>query len=100
MAGFELVPNEVRAVASVLREGSDLAARAGMEFAALGEGLPAPATGRRLLPALNTLSAGWTAVLDDVVAGLTHLSGWLDEAVTALVAADDEAVGGWSGFPR
>ncbi|MEP6979482.1 MAG: hypothetical protein ABJA16_01830 [Nakamurella sp.] len=91
MAGFEMFSDGVRGVAASIREGSELAAQAGVALVDLAAGLPPPPVGLRLTVALEALSASWANVLADVVADLAQLATWMDDAVTATVAADSTA---------
>lgn len=91
----------VRGVAASIREGSELAAQAGVSLADLAAGLsPPPPVGLRLTVALEALSSSWSDVLADVVADLAKLATWMDDAVTATVAADGAAEQVFRGVPR
>lgn len=100
MGGVELQPDGVYRVADRLREGAERAASAGTSMASLGAVLPAPPAGHRLLSAVDALSAEWTAVADDLTAGLSQLANWVDDAAVALISVDDDAAGVFRGIPR
>lgn len=90
----------VRSVAGMLRDGSESAAKAGVAVARLVDGLPPPSVGRGVATAVGGLSAAWTAVLDDLVAGLVQLATWMDDAVTVTVTVDDDTAGVFRGILR
>lgn len=90
----------VRGVAASMRANSERAAQAGTALAGLGAGLPPPPAGLGLSAALDGFSTGWTDVLNDVVAGLSQLATWMDDAVAVTVAADGAADQAFRGIPR
>ncbi len=89
-AGFQVHGSGVRSVAASLADNSELAAQAGVRLAQLGDELPAPGVGERLVSVLSQFSGEWCDVLDDMGTSLAELAGWLDRAVTSYFSVDSD----------
>ena len=95
-----MAPDGIYRVAALLRDGSELAALAGTSAAGIGGSLHTPAVGRSVRSAVDSVSAAWTEVADDLTAGLAQLATWVDGAATAMLSVDDAVAADFRGFPR